>query len=109
MRASAVLAAALLVHRRDTDLADAAEAPRVSEWEIDGMAEAPKPTGWDKIEADRIRASGRHGRKGRRCPTCRGRGSIPGIKAQRGKGMGSNFGPCPDCDGSGYIDDEEAR
>ena len=43
----------------------------------------------------------------RRCPECRGRGQLPGMIKTTGKGsgMGSAFGPCPTCDGVGYITD----
>jgi hypothetical protein len=58
---------------------------------------------WEQMESERYRASGRHGRKGHRCPLCRGSGQVPGISKQRGTGMGSNFGACPECGGSGHI------
>lgn len=43
-----------------------------------------------------------------RCERCRGTGRIPGITKIRptgkGIGMGSQLGPCPECDGAGYIE-----
>jgi DnaJ-class molecular chaperone len=45
----------------------------------------------------------------RRCERCRGTGRIPGVTKVRptGKGIGMGFapGPCPECDGAGYIQD----
>jgi hypothetical protein len=42
-----------------------------------------------------------------RCQRCRGKGRVPGIKkvmpTGKGIGMGSEYGPCPDCDGVGYV------
>lgn len=47
-----------------------------------------------------------------RCKECRGKGRAPGIvKIQNaGTGMGSTDGPCPSCDGTGWVsvDDQEA-
>lgn len=42
------------------------------------------------------------------CPECRGSGLLPGLVKQRnmGKGMGSNPGFCPRCDGVGWLADE---
>ena len=44
-------------------------------------------------------------RQSHRCPKCRGNGRLPGMvkTTGMGKGMGSAFGPCPACDGTGYI------
>lgn len=42
----------------------------------------------------------------RRCPECRGRKLLPGMVRTEGKGMGSAYGPCPTCDGVGYVTDE---
>ena len=44
----------------------------------------------------------------RRCPECRGRKLLPGMikTTEMGSGMGSKFGPCPTCDGLGYVTDE---
>ena len=43
-----------------------------------------------------------------RCERCRGSGRIPGVTKIRptGKGIGMGFepGPCPECDGAGYIE-----
>jgi hypothetical protein len=46
--------------------------------------------------------------RGRRCPECRGRKQLPGMikTTGMGTGMGSAFGPCPTCDGLGYVTDE---
>jgi DnaJ-class molecular chaperone len=43
----------------------------------------------------------------RRCPECRGRKRLPGMikTTEMGSGMGSSFGPCPTCDGLGYVTD----
>lgn len=43
-----------------------------------------------------------------RCRACRGRARVPGIVKTTGigKGMGSGFGPCPVCDGLGYVGHE---
>lgn len=60
---------------------------------------------WERSEQERFAASGRHGRKGHRCAECRGSGQVPGVVKQRGTGMGSTFGTCPECDGLGYIDE----
>ena len=40
-----------------------------------------------------------------RCKRCRGTGQVPGIKKtlNMGKGMGSQYGTCPECDGLGYL------
>jgi hypothetical protein len=40
---------------------------------------------------------------------CRGEGRIPGVTKVRGKGsgMGSDYGPCPECGGSGWTSDDE--
>lgn len=47
------------------------------------------------------------------CRMCGGRGRVPGgVKVTgMGKGMGSNYGPCPACDGVGWVDgaDESPR
>jgi hypothetical protein len=45
-----------------------------------------------------------------RCPLCRGAGVLPGItKTQgQGKGMGSEYGPCPECGGAGWVTDDES-
>lgn len=42
----------------------------------------------------------------RKCKNCKGSGLIPGIRKiqSMGTGMGSAYGPCPDCDGLGWID-----
>lgn len=42
-----------------------------------------------------------------RCKRCRGSGQVPGIKkiTNMGKGMGSEYGVCPDCDGLGWLYD----
>jgi hypothetical protein len=45
-------------------------------------------------------------RRGRhRCPMCRGEGRLPGITKVPGKGtgMGSDYGPCRECGGSGWT------
>lgn len=46
-----------------------------------------------------------------RCELCRGSGEVPGMVKVTGKGsgMGSRYGLCPDCDGTGVVraDDEE--
>jgi formate dehydrogenase maturation protein FdhE len=42
----------------------------------------------------------------RRCPECRGRKMLPGMVRTEGKGMGSRYGPCPTCDGLGYVTGE---
>jgi DnaJ-class molecular chaperone len=42
----------------------------------------------------------------RRCPECRGRKMLPGMARTEGQGMGSKYGPCPTCDGLGYVTDE---
>ena len=46
-----------------------------------------------------------------RCPVCRGRGSLPGMtKVQgMGTGMGSDFGPCYECGGSGWLGEPETQ
>ena len=41
-----------------------------------------------------------------RCPECRGRKMLPGMVRTDGQGMGSKYGPCPTCDGLGYLPDE---
>lgn len=43
----------------------------------------------------------------RRCPDCKGSGLLPGIVkvTGMGKGMGSDFGDCPTCDGMGWLQD----
>lgn len=42
-----------------------------------------------------------------RCERCRATGRIPGITkirpAGKGLGMGSQYGPCPECEGAGYV------
>ena len=40
----------------------------------------------------------------RRCPDCKGSGLLPAIVkvTGMGKGMGSDFGDCPTCDGMGW-------
>jgi hypothetical protein len=48
---------------------------------------------FERREAERHAASGRHGRHGHRCPTCRGE-YWPGTLS------------CPECGGSGYVDDD---
>jgi hypothetical protein len=61
-------------------------------------------TGVVLFEAGKPLASGgRH-----RCPECRGQKRLPGMikTTGMGKGMGSEYGPCPTCDGLGYIMDE---
>jgi hypothetical protein len=40
-----------------------------------------------------------------RCKECHGTGQVPGIRKTHGKGMGSEFGPCPACDGIGMVTD----
>jgi len=61
---------------------------------------------WEKREAERQAASGRHGRGGHRCRTCAGTGRVPGATPRRGgTGYSSGFGACPECGGSGYVDD----
>ena len=56
----------------------------------------PKPR-WHLPKAD---TGPRH-----RCPLCRGQGVVPGITKVQGlgKGMGSDYGPCPECGGAGWI------
>ena len=55
---------------------------------------------WEQKRPDRPTKSGsRH-----RCKACRGTGQVPGIRKTMGIGMGSAFGVCPDCDGTGWID-----
>ncbi|TWD82822.1 pimeloyl-ACP methyl ester carboxylesterase [Kribbella amoyensis] len=46
----------------------------------------------------------------RRCPECRGAARLPGLvkTTNMGSGMGSSFGPCPSCDGLGYLTDDES-
>jgi DnaJ-class molecular chaperone len=61
-------------------------------------------TRWERELAEKQAASSRHGRKGSRCQTCRGKGQVRGITKSRGTGMGSVPGPCPECGGTGYID-----
>lgn len=39
-----------------------------------------------------------------RCKECRGTGRVPGITKTQGKSMGSAYGPCPNCDGIGRIE-----
>jgi hypothetical protein len=41
-----------------------------------------------------------------RCKRCRGTGQVPGVKKvlNMGRGMGSDYGTCPDCDGNGWVD-----
>ena len=43
-----------------------------------------------------------------RCRECGGTGRIRGLHKVRGmgKGMGSDYGSCPTCDGVGYVDDD---
>jgi hypothetical protein len=43
----------------------------------------------------------------RRCPECRGQKRLPGLikVTGMGSGMGSTYGPCPTCDGFGYVTD----
>lgn len=43
-----------------------------------------------------------------RCKRCQGTGMVPGIKKvlNMGSGMGSDYGPCPDCDGEGWISEQ---
>ncbi|GAA3253373.1 hypothetical protein GCM10010532_101680 [Dactylosporangium siamense] len=45
----------------------------------------------------------------RRCPECRGAARLPGMTKTTGmgKGMGSAYGPCPTCDGFGYLAEDE--
>jgi hypothetical protein len=45
----------------------------------------------------------------RRCPECRGVARLPGMvkTTGMGKGMGSVFGPCPTCDGVGYLAEDD--
>ena len=42
-----------------------------------------------------------------RCPECRGKKRIPGMikVTNMGSGTGSGYGPCPTCDGLGYVPD----
>jgi hypothetical protein len=49
------------------------------------------------------RARGTH-----RCKKCGGRGLVSGIRkvTGMGSGMGSAFGPCPTCDGTGWLGDD---
>ena len=47
---------------------------------------------------------GRH-----RCEACHGTGQIPGVVKTKGRGMGSTFGTCPECDGVGWVDDVETK
>jgi len=62
---------------------------------------------WERAEEARHAAAGRHGRRGHRCQTCRGTGRVPGATPRRGStGYSSRFGACPECGGSGYVDDE---
>lgn len=44
-----------------------------------------------------------------KCKFCHGSGQVPGVRKTlgMGKGMGSQYGPCPECDGIGWIDPEE--
>ena len=56
---------------------------------------------WDSSEAEGAEAPDH----GRRCPECRGRKLLPGLVRTEGKGMGSAYGPCPTCDGVGYVMD----
>jgi DnaJ-class molecular chaperone len=40
-----------------------------------------------------------------RCQRCRGNGIVYGItKVRPGTGMGFDPGPCPECDGVGYVE-----
>jgi DnaJ-class molecular chaperone len=57
--------------------------------------EKPTPAG---------RKSGDTGRR-HRCRECGGLGRVPGVRKVRGmgKGMGSEYGPCPACDGMGWV------
>jgi DnaJ-class molecular chaperone len=75
-----------------------------------GMAETGMSR-WEREQANRQARSGRHGRKGHRCPACRGAGQVPGITKTRegGSGTGSAYGPCPECGGTGYIADAETE
>lgn len=45
----------------------------------------------------------------RRCKKCHGTGQVPGIRKTTGmgKGMGSAFGPCPECNGEGWISGQD--
>jgi hypothetical protein len=61
-------------------------------------------TRWERELAEKQAVSGRHGRRSSRCQACHGKGQVPGITRTRGKGMGSAYGPCPECGGAGYID-----
>lgn len=40
-----------------------------------------------------------------RCTECGGRGRVPGLirVTNMGKGMGTGYGPCPTCEGLGYV------
>lgn len=42
-----------------------------------------------------------------RCKRCRGTGQVPGIRKtlNMGKGTGSQYGVCPECDGVGWLYD----
>jgi DnaJ-class molecular chaperone len=44
-----------------------------------------------------------------KCRECRGKGRLPGMvkTTGMGSGMGSAFGPCPTCDGVGYLTDDD--
>lgn len=45
-----------------------------------------------------------------RCTECGGSGRVPGLirTTNMGKGAGTGYGPCPTCDGVGFVvpDDE---
>ncbi|MEO3743722.1 GNAT family N-acetyltransferase [Plantactinospora sp. B24E8] len=44
-----------------------------------------------------------------RCPECRGTARLPGMvkTTGMGRGAGSAYGPCPTCDGVGYLVDDD--
>ena len=43
-----------------------------------------------------------------KCRTCHGKGRVPGMVKTEGWGMGSRYGTCPDCGGTGYISESDA-
>jgi len=67
---------------------------------------AGPPTNWEpKRPSKPSKSGGAH-----RCKECGGSGRVPGIKkvlpTGKGIGMGSEFGPCPACDATGWCDRE---
>lgn len=57
---------------------------------------------WEPKRPDRPSKS----RGAHRCKECGGDGRVPGITKTRGIGMGSELGPCPACDGTGWLSDQ---